>query len=264
MFSSLKIANFAARRFFYHTKKQELSDYQSNAFERLGLNYLEAKNLTNKVCQELFGSTFNNSNGMHSEHLVYFSALKLSGFKPKNILEIGTFKGETSSFIAKLFPDSMIRTLDISIKEMKEKNIYLYAVNSKEDLNYHRMKNFKDFNNISFNELNSLLLTYESNEYDLIWLDGAHGYPIATVDLTNSLRLLSKNGKLVCDDVYLTIRKEDSNYFSLALIETLNSFKSVKAISFELVLKRVDFNFNFWKNQKKYIAIVKNEKVNHL
>jgi hypothetical protein len=125
MFSSLKIANFAARRFFYHTKKQELSDYQSNAFERLGLNYLEAKNLTNKVCQELFGSTFNNSNGMHSEHLVYFSALKLSGFKPKNILEIGTFKGETSSFIAKLFPDSMIRTLDISTKEMKEKNIYL-------------------------------------------------------------------------------------------------------------------------------------------
>ena len=39
--------------------------------------------------------------------------------------------------------------------------------------------------------------------YDLIWIDGAHGYPIITIDIVNSLRIINPKGIILCDDIYL-------------------------------------------------------------
>ena len=46
--------------------------------------------------------------------------------------------------------------------------------------------------NIEFKKMNSLELTNSKNSYDMIWIDGAHGYPYVTIDIINSLRLLKK------------------------------------------------------------------------
>ena len=40
--------------------------------------------------------------------------------------------------------------------------------------------------------MNSLELTNSKNSYDMIWIDGAHGYPYVTIDIINSLRLLKR------------------------------------------------------------------------
>lgn len=233
----------------------QLNIKQAEFFEELGLNYLQARDDLNSLCQRLFRTNYNSANGMWSDHLVYFTALSAIGFKPRKILEIGTFKGETTKILSELFPESSIRTLDISKKEMLNKGIYLYALNSNIDLFEHRKRNIGNVSNIDFNELNSLFLTLETGEYDLIWLDGAHGYPMASIDFTNCIRMLSRHGKLVCDDVYLNIWKEDPNYFSKAIIDSLQAFSQAEIIDYRMILKRTDLENNIWKNQTKYVAI---------
>jgi len=236
-------------------KQMQLNIKQAEFFEELGLNYLQARDELNSLCQIHFRTNYNSANGMWSDHLLYFTALSASGFKPRKILEIGTFKGETTKILSELFPESSIRTLDISKKEMLNKGIYLYALNSNMDLFEHRKRNIGNVSNIDFNELNSLFLTLETGEYDLIWLDGAHGYPIASIDFANCIRMLSRQGKLVCDDVYLNIWKEDPNYFSKAIIDSLRAFSQAEIIDYRMILKRTDLQNNIWKNQTKYVAI---------
>jgi predicted O-methyltransferase YrrM len=252
---SIRLGKFFSKLPGSKRNQIELNSKQKDFFEVLGINYAEAKEKLNLLCLKLFKVEYNSANGMWSDHLIYFTGLSLSGFKPRNILEIGTFKGETTRILSELFPDCSIRTLDISKKEMQSKNIYAYALNSKIDIFEHRKRNIVGVSNIVFNELNSLFLTLETGEYDLIWLDGAHGYPIASMDFTNCIRMLSKEGKLVCDDVYFKIWKEDPNYFSKAVIDSLQAFAQVKIIDYKMILKRTDLDNNFWKNQTKYVAI---------
>ena len=46
-----------------------------------------------------------------------------------------------------------------------------------------RGNNLKDLKNVEFIKKNSLKLINESKKYDLIWIDGAHGYPFITADI---------------------------------------------------------------------------------
>ena len=77
---------------------------------------------------------------------------------------------------------------------------------------------------IKFFTLNSLKLLNHKKKYDLIWIDGAHGYPIVCIDIINSLHLLNENGIIVCDDVHKNLNqiKSDKMYHSIAAYETLN------------------------------------------
>ena len=257
---TLRIAKYISKFPMLKEKKKKLYSFQIEQFSNLGLSYFSGKELLDSLCLRVFGKNYSASDGMWSDHLIYFASLSLSGFSPKKILEIGTFKGETTRILSELFPKSEILTIDLSKKEMLNKGIYLYAINAKVDLFKIREKNISTINHITFKEMNSLALTFLSNEFDLIWLDGAHGYPVLSIDFANSLRLLSNSGKLVCDDIYTSIIKEDHNYFSLAGYESLNAFNDAKLIRYSLILKRPEYEFNFWKKHKKYVAIV--EKTN--
>ena len=67
----------------------------------------------NKCLFELGFPKFDENLGMYSEHLVIFTALANSDFKPKNILEIGTHDGKSASILSTLFPEAKITTLDL-------------------------------------------------------------------------------------------------------------------------------------------------------
>ena len=108
--------------------------------------------------------------------------------------------------------------------------------------------------NITFIEKNSLNLIFEKKKYDLIWVDGAHGNPVVTSDILNSLRLLNKKGVMACDDIYIEKNTEDFNYNSFSpkfadqmysnmnSYETLTCLEAAKLIKFKLIYKRVDTN----------------------
>ncbi len=102
--------------------------------------------------------------------------------------------------------------------------------------------------------MNSISLANKSSQYDLIWVDGAHGYPVVTIDLVNAYRLSRVGGWVLMDDVHTEVDASDETYKSIASYQTLVSFKSAGLISeFFLVPKRLGMKYNLdWKT--KYVG----------
>ena len=197
---------------------------------------------------------YNEDFGMYSEHLIIFAALS-STINPKRILEIGTYDGKTAAILAYLFPNSEITTIDLRDDDSVFKSTYNRHFNLK---HFSKRRNaiLKKFKNIKFIQCNSLELTLNNifKKQDLIWVDGAHGYPTATIDITNSIRLLKKNGIFMCDDVWKNLRKNDSMYKSNASYETLNAFSELKIIKTNFFRKRIGKKYN---GNYKYVSFSK-------
>jgi len=240
--------------YMYTYNLEEFENKQNNYFNELDLNRAEGlKKLVNLKTK--FNLEINKP--LSSEHEVLFSSISQKKDKNiMNILEIGTFDGYNCFLLSKLFPNSIIDTIDLPIDDENFKKTY------------NREKNFDNFikkrknfilNNksINFIQINSVELINFKKKYDLIWVDGAHGYPIITIDIINSYKLLNDNGLILCDDTYLLNSKikEDNMYYSKGTIETLNLLKKQNLIDYKLIFKRLDKKFNSNLN-RKYIAIV--------
>tara|TARA_B100000575_G_C23127196_1_gene653222 strand:+ start:1256 stop:2095 length:840 start_codon:yes stop_codon:yes gene_type:complete len=244
--------------YFYYKRYNQVffEKEQNKIFEHFGLNRQEGiKKLT--LIKKDIDFKLRNSE-MSSEHEIIFSSLSLTENKlHKDILEIGTFDGFNSLLLSNLFPNSNIDTIDLSETDSDFTNFY----NRKENIS----KFIQDRNiilsknkNISFFPLNSLKLLNHKKKYDLIWIDGAHGYPVVCIDIINSLHILKENGLILCDDVYLKLNQNDSDkmYSSTATYETLNELKKQNIINFRLIYKRLDAKNNCVENTRKFVAIV--------
>ncbi len=98
-------------------------------------------------------------------------------------------------------------------------------------------------------------MTFETEVFDLIWVDGAHGYPVVNIDIINSLRMINENGFIVCDDVYKHTIKSDSMYSSTASYETIRELSNANLIKYFLILKRTASPYGH-ASVRKYIAIL--------
>ena len=195
---------------------------------------------------------------MSSEHEVLFSSISLlKKEKISNILEIGTYDGINSFLLSLLFDKSKITTIDLSAKNPEfigsynREKIFANFISARNNV-------IKERNNIFFEEKNSLNLIRSNEKYDLIWIDGAHGYPTVCVDIINSLRLINNDGLILCDDVFVNKPKsQDKIYRSIATFETLSALKKEKLINFNLVYKRLDSLNNCDPKKRKFLAIIK-------
>jgi predicted O-methyltransferase YrrM len=195
---------------------------------------------------------------MSSEHEIIFSSLSLIENKSiSDILEIGTFDGFNSLLLSNLFPNSNVDTIDLPEDDGDFINFYNRR-NSTEDFVQKRDIILSKNKNINFFPVNSLKLLNNEKKYDLIWIDGAHGYPVVCIDIINSLYALKKNGLILCDDVYLKLNQSNSDniYSSIATYETLNELKKQNLINFRLAYKRLNAKDNCVENERKFIAIV--------
>jgi predicted O-methyltransferase YrrM len=195
-----------------------------------------------------------------SEHTTFFASLSAC-FKAKKILEIGTYDGRNARLLSILFPDAEIETVDLA----DDDPLFINSYNREKPefmarLLKARNENLRSGRNIKFTQINSLrLLNYDSQSYDLIWVDGAHGYPIVAIDIANSIRLLKEGGFMMCDDVWVGRNIDDSDfmYKSGATIETLMALKQAKMIDYSLVYKRIDFSSAGNPDLKEYIAVAR-------
>ena len=156
-----------------------------------------------------------------------------------------------------LFPNSKVDTIDLPENDEDFINCY-----DRKNI----LKNFVDkrnkilsySKNINFIPVNSLNLLNYKKKYDLIWIDGAHGYPVVCIDIINSLHLIKENGLILCDDVILNLNHGNSSkmYASIASFETLNELKKQNLVNFKLAFKRLNPENNCLKSNRKYIAIV--------
>ena len=252
-----KIFNRLNYYFSYKKYNQNLFEEEQNKiFEYFGLNRQEGIKKLISTKKDLDFKL--RDSDMSSEHEVIFSSLSLSKNKSfSDILEIGTFDGFNSLLLSNLFRNSNIDTIDLS--ETDDDFVNFYYRKDKinkfvQDRNFILSKN----KNINFSPLNSLKLLNYKKKYDLIWIDGAHGYPVVCIDIINSLHILKENGLILCDDVCLKLNQSNSDimYSSIATYETLNELKKQDLINFRLIYKRLSAEHNCIENTRKFVAIV--------
>jgi predicted O-methyltransferase YrrM len=195
---------------------------------------------------------------MSSEHEILFSALseKLQTNKFE-ILEIGTYDGINSYLLSLLFENSKITTMDLD--DESEEFVKTYERNK--NLNsfiIKRNKIISEGKNIHFIKKNSIHLINSKNKFDLIWIDGAHGYPTVCMDIVNSLHVLKENGIVLCDDVFMTRPlNEDQTYRSIGAYQTLKALENEKLIELSFLYKRIDELNNCDPLRRKFIAFFK-------
>ncbi len=246
--------------YYYKFKKYNQSLFekkQNDLFHYYGLNREKGLENLNFVKKNL-ATNFDINRGMSSEHEVFFSSLSLNtNHSITEILEIGTFDGFNALLLSKLFTKTNIDTIDLP--ENDEDFINFYDRKNKINKFIQDRDNILSKNkNIKFFTLNSLKLLNHKKKYDLIWIDGAHGYPIVCIDIINSLHILNENGIIVCDDVHKNLNQTDSDkmYHSIASYETLNELNKENLIKFKLIYKRLDPKNNCIDNERKFLAIV--------
>jgi len=262
---------YKLRNFYFYIKYNNTYDYllyqnkQNFKFKKLNLN---RKQGLNKIKQIKKNFKFYSS-PMNSEHQVFFSSLSLKK-KVKKILEIGTFDGINAYQLSLFFPKAKITTIDLEFDSKEFKGSYGRNEEQKRRVFCQsRDKIINQSKNIKFIEKNSVKLVFDNHKYDLIWVDGAHGNPVVTIDIINSLRLLNNNGIMACDDIFIEKNTEDRNFnrfdpkyanqmFSdLNAYETLCVLRDAKVIEFSLIFKRIDKQNNSIPSRRKYIAVVK-------
>ncbi len=155
--------------------------------------------------------------------------------------------------------------------KQKAENFYKKVVNNNDFINSYnreasidnflkvREENLSKSEKINFIELNSLKLINHKKKYDLIWVDGAHGYPVVSSDIFNSLNLINEKGIILCDDIFTNfkISQYDKMYKSIASYETLKALEEQNIIKFNLIYKRLDAEFNCDENDRQFVAICK-------
>ena len=246
------VSNSHFKKLFHHISKADLF-FQENYYIKHGFDRKLAVLTLNKTLNKIYGKNYSEDLGMWSEHLILFAAIKNRYPNIKNILEIGTFDGQTARILSDLFPNSFITTLDLPSRDIKDKGIYQYAQKNNHMENL-RNENLSKCVNVNFVESTSLSLFMNTSLYDLIWIDGAHGYPVVAIDIANSIRICSSNGLILCDDVYKFNRSNDSEYKSTATYETLFAFRESGFIEFSLFIKRINKIYKF---NKKYVGLVR-------
>tara|TARA_X000000950_G_scaffold8188_1_gene8997 strand:- start:8855 stop:9634 length:780 start_codon:yes stop_codon:yes gene_type:complete len=249
-----KLFYFLYCSLFY--EKDKFKNQQEEIFKRNNLDrFIAKKNLDTIIKKNNLSVS-----EMVSEHEVIFSSLSLDkNIKVDRILEIGTYDGSNAVLLSELFPNSQIITVDLPSKDDEFNKTYKRNnLDFQNEFIKSRNEKLSRLKNVEFIEMNSINLINEKKTFDLIWIDGAHGYPIVTIDIINSLRLCNLNGLILCDDVYVKkIKNQDPYYFSNATFETIKILKSQKLINYDLFLKRIDNKFNYFPIEKKYIAFIK-------
>ena len=161
----------------------KLKGQANQSYIKVGLDIEKGLKKLNSNLKTFQFNTYNESIEIYYEHLIIFAAIadKFQN-RIKNILEIGTFDGKTSKILSSLFPLSKINTIDLKDNDPIFVNSYgrenIQIRNSFIDKRNELLSSNKNINFFQFNSLNIMKTEIASKE-NLIWIDGAHGYPFA-------------------------------------------------------------------------------------
>lgn len=223
------------------------------AFENAGLSYDRALSVTTNVFERLKEPRSDIS--MHYEIFAGISQVR----DAKRVLEIGTSTGGFTRFLAELFPRAEIETWDLPSESFTNPTTgsYKNIQAGYGDQTEKSRETLEDVLNVVQVRKDSTLLAFESKEFDVIWVDGDHTYPVAAFDIINALRLTVRGGWICVDD----IRPRDTGRGFLGSQETYFSVKHLEGaglVSLHLVMKRLDSaSMLLEADSRKYIAVMR-------
>jgi predicted O-methyltransferase YrrM len=123
---------------------------------------------------------------------------------PLKILEIGSFEGMSTMFLAEHFPQSQITCVDTwlgSVEHVGNPEIDFVKAKANFDFNISQFPH--RIHPIQGNSFDVLIDLYnKKHKFDLVYVDGAHDAVGVNSDLILSFKLLNLGGLIYCDDYY--------------------------------------------------------------
>ncbi len=249
-------AALARMRYGRSFSQRAQEDSVRAAIDAAGLDCARGLRVLNEVLQETHGRAFDF--GTDSVHWLVFACLVDACPQDARILEIGTFDGEFTAILGRLFPAASISTVDLPETDPILRTTYNRAA----DANYRRFLAKRDANlaraNITFLQINSaFLLDHLHAPFDLIWADGGHLYPEVAWDIAAAHHLCREGGFLLCDDVIPAPDGPRNDYVSPDSYQVLDYFAARTGAVLHLFLKRCAFKHAAVPRDRKYIAMLR-------
>jgi predicted O-methyltransferase YrrM len=249
-------AALARARYGRSFSQQAQEDGVRAAIGAAGLDCTRGLLILNDILRETRGRAFDF--GTDSIHWLVFACLSDRGQPRSRILEIGTYDGEFTAILARLFPEAEITTVDLPESDPILRTTY----NRAEDADYRRFVAKRDANlastNIRFLQVNSAFLLDRLHEpFDLIWVDGGHLYPEVAWDIATAHHLCRDGALLLCDDVIPAPDGPSDAYVSPDSYRVLHYFAERTGETLHLFLKRCAFRHAAVPRDRKYIAMLR-------
>ena len=161
--------------------------------------------------------------------------------KPFRILEIGTYKGEFSRFLADVYPHSQVVTIDLPDVNITQANESLIVPmgaqlisDEFDNLDLAFLKDqTREFLSVRDQNLDhpridsfqfdsfELMGKFDANQFDMVWVDGDHWAPHAIFDIQQAWYLCKPDGVVCVDD--LLVRSDYRN--------TNEAFNAIKKLT---------------------------------
>lgn len=175
--------------------------------------------LKEQICLENF---FGHIGNIQTEPLCKM-CLMVKFFKPKKILELGTYNGMTALNLALNMPgDSVIYTLDLP--KTGEPDLPISEIDKYVSRKYHKIFNtetgsyFKNRKDLNIIQLYGDSATFDfssiSKNFELIFIDAAHDYEHKRIDTENAFKYISPNGIIIWDNYADIFCPEVTAYFA--------------------------------------------------
>ncbi len=226
---------------------------QNESFENAGIS------LDNGIAaaQTVF-SQLKTNRADNSYHYEIFAAIGLV-HDVKSILEIGTSKGHFTQFLSHLFPNAQIQTWDLSEESFTNPRASAYKViagtygSQTSESNNRLMR----LSNVSQVRADSTRLAFSEDQFDLIWVDGDHTFPVAAFDIINALRLVKHDGWICVDD----IRFQNTGSNRLGTDETFRTVQHLNEsglVTVHYISKRLtEYDALLDRTYRKHVAILR-------
>jgi len=192
-----------SKNFFYRVRYQINKNAPLQVFfhfflDRLKHPFIKSQKQKYRKKHQKYLETKKTSTDFFSLNSYYWNHIIKKKFKEFSYLEIGSWEGNSASFILKNFKTKKVVCVDIWDKyDDKHKNEHL-----------RRFKNF-EYNLSEFKERfsffkNSSNEFFENNKdnFDIIYIDGWHEASQVDLDINNSWNFLNINGIIICDDYF--------------------------------------------------------------
>ncbi|MEB2786972.1 class I SAM-dependent methyltransferase [Algoriphagus persicinus] len=174
-------------------------------------------------------------------------------FNPKQVLEIGVYRGQTISLFS-LLANKFGFTCEIHgispfTSAGDKVSVYLKNLDYENDVK----TNFNYFNLPSpilhkgFSTDEEMIKIIESKQWDLIYIDGNHDYEVAKQDFNISSKNIKKGGLIVLDDASLNTEYKPAFYSTaghpgpskVASEIDLNSFEEIFSVGHNRIFKKL-------------------------
>lgn len=179
-------------------------------------------------------------------------ALKLSGFEPKTILELGTYRGFSAVFLAMLWPEAHVYTVDLP----QDDPLYYKWLPEPG----HQTPLLYELPNITFIKANSMHIQQteiKDLQVDLLFIDAGHNNPTMSFDHLYWLDHVVLGGWLFSDDVMPEF--DPVNGKGNVIWQTIKYANERNPDKFQFLLQREDperFKADGKNGKRKYIGVL--------